>query len=139
MTPKKILSIPVYGSGTTLGVIAAILLLPGGLIMAFALGCYWLADRMASADIEDCATIHGDYECDMTIEEYEEAISSDYPDEVCLTCGTRIPFLETCPGCPEGTYVPTPKRCDNCTFGDACLTAASHSCTDWMGEVDVED
>jgi hypothetical protein len=108
MTPKKILSIPVYGSGTTLGVIAAILLLPGGLILFFAMCCYWLADRMASADIEDCATIHGDYECDMTIEEYEAGNG-------------------------------TPHRCDNCTFGDACLTAASHSCTDWESEKDVED
>jgi hypothetical protein len=51
MTPKKILSLPVYGSGTTLGLIAAILLLPGGLILAFALGCYWLADRLS--DDED--------------------------------------------------------------------------------------
>jgi len=62
MTPKKILSLPVYGSGTTLGLIAAILLLPGGLIMAFAFGCYWLADKLSEEQ---------DDECDLTVKEVD--------------------------------------------------------------------
>jgi hypothetical protein len=50
------------------------------------------------------------YTCDMTVEEYEECIDTDV----------------------------VKKRCDNCTFGDACLTKASDLCTDWMG-VNAED
>jgi len=53
MTTKKVLSLPVYGSGTMVGLVASILLLPGGLIMAFAFGCYWLADRLSSDDGDD--------------------------------------------------------------------------------------
>jgi hypothetical protein len=34
LTPKKILSYPVYGTGTTVGVIATILLVPGGIVLA---------------------------------------------------------------------------------------------------------
>jgi hypothetical protein len=63
MTPKKIISLPVYGTGTTLGLIAAILLLPGGLVMAIALGVYWLADKLSDDD--------GHEIFDTTIEEYE--------------------------------------------------------------------
>jgi hypothetical protein len=116
MTPKKILSLPVYGSGTTLGLIAAILLLPGGLIMAVALGCYWLADRMSDED-DSC-------HCDMSIEEYEEAISADDDDII------PVPFVEFKTH-PEVGFKFTLQQCINCAYADACLTPDDGWCDNW--------
>jgi hypothetical protein len=115
MTPKKILSLPVYGSGTTLGLIAAILLLPGGLIMAIALGCYWLADKMSDDD-EDYPT------CDMTVEEYEDIIP--------------VPFIEF-ENHNEPGFKFTLQQCCNCAYDDACLTPDDGWCSMWEDEPDA--
>jgi hypothetical protein len=123
MTPNKILSLPVYLVGTTLGIVASILVLPGGLVMAMAYAVYWLADRMATGDTEDCATIHGEYECETTIEEYEKDI---FP----------LPVIEF-----ENHYEPgfkfTLQQCSNCAYDDACCPVKGNWCDMW--ESDCED
>ncbi|MBW2645216.1 MAG: hypothetical protein JRE23_03370 [Deltaproteobacteria bacterium] len=116
MTPKKILSLPVYGSGTTLGLIAAILLLPGGLIMAFALGCYWLADRLSNDDDKE-------YHCDMTVEEFEKDI-------------IPVPFVEFVKHIEPG-FKFTLQECSNCAYTDACLTADDDWCGRWEKDIDT--
>jgi hypothetical protein len=109
MKPKKILALPTYLTGTTLGLVASILLLPGGFIMGIAFGMYWLADRMNS-DEEDC------YECDMTIEEYEDTIP--------------VPFVEF-ETHPEAGFKFTLQQCSNCVYDDACLTPSDDWCDRW--------
>ena len=66
MTPKKILSIPAYGTGLTIGWIGLLLIIPGGLFILAGLGISWLADRLSSDDSR--------YYCDLTVEEYERDI-----------------------------------------------------------------
>jgi hypothetical protein len=120
MTPKKILSLPVYGSGTTFGLIAAILLLPGGLIMAIALGLYWLADKL-SADDPDYPT------CDMTVEEYESTIMSGdaYGEDT-----IPVPLIEF-ESHPEAGFKFTLQKCNNCVYNDACLPVKGDWCDGW--------
>jgi hypothetical protein len=110
MKPKKILALPTYLSGTTLGIIASILLLPGGFIMGIAFGLYWLADRMDSEE-EDC------YECDMTIEEFEQDL--------------KLPVV-TFESYPEAGFRFTRvHQCSNCVYDDACLTPDNGWCDGW--------
>lgn len=45
-TVKKVLSLPLYGSGLTIGALGLCIVLPGGLLMLGALGVFWVADRL---------------------------------------------------------------------------------------------
>jgi hypothetical protein len=83
MTPNKILSLPVRLSGSTLGIVASVLVIPGGLVMALAFGLYWLADRMSKSSNTD------EYRCDMTIEEYESDIGM-YDRDKSQGCGNCV-------------------------------------------------
>jgi hypothetical protein len=124
MTTDKILSLPVYLVGTILGIVAAILILPGLVVMSMAGGLYWLADRMATGDTEDCATIHGEYKCDTTIEEYEKDILFSMP----------VVEFETH---PEPGFKFTLQQCSNCAYDDACCPVKGNWCDMW--ESDCED
>jgi hypothetical protein len=78
MTPKKILSIPVYGTGLTLGWLGLLLILPGGLLILAGLGLAWLADKLSAED-QDYPT------CDLTIKEFEEGVDIG-TDQTCDNC-----------------------------------------------------
>jgi hypothetical protein len=127
MTPKKILSLPVYIAGTILDLIAAIIAVPAALILAGGLGLYWLADKL-SADDPDYPT------CDMTIEEYESTdpyfMSGDDGEDV-----IPVPFVEF-ETHPEAGFKFTLQSCSNCKYGDACLRPPSGWCSDWWEDLD---
>jgi hypothetical protein len=120
MTPKKILSLPTYLTGTTLGLVASILLLPGGFIMALAFGAYWLADRLNSDE---------EYTCDMTVEEFDS-------EEI-----IPVPFVMG--GDSYGEVQPgfrfTLQQCHNCAYDDACLSPSDGWCDRWEEETDNND
>ena len=124
MTPKKILSIPVYSTGTILGIIASILVLPGGFIMALAIGIYWLADKLSSDDY---------VECDMTLEEFEQGMKD-------IDEATVAPIVDAMRewNSMHEVYEDGLEKCSNCKYGDACLTDDNDYCPEWEESEYVE-
>jgi hypothetical protein len=106
MTPNKILSLPVYLTGSTLGIVASILVIPGGLVMALAIGIYWLADRMSKSEGDDINYDISQYDRDIGQAEFLEAGS------LCDTDSSH--------------------RCGNCFYDDACLTVEDDWCPHWV-------
>jgi hypothetical protein len=67
MTPKKILSIPVYSVSGIFGFLALLLLVPGGIAILLGLAGCWVGDKLTSDKYDHI---------DTTIEEYEEHIDN---------------------------------------------------------------